>query len=69
MKIIIATLTLLLASSAQAHVVLAQKEAEAGSAYKAVLKIGRGCEGSATRQLSVPVPPGLHGAKPVPKAG
>lgn len=63
------TALLLAATSAQAHVTLEQKEAEAGSAYKAVLKVGHGCEGSATRQLSVTVPPGLRKAKPTPKAG
>ena len=68
--IIIPTLTLLLlASAAQAHVVLAQKEAEAGSAYMAVFKVGHGCDGSATRQISVTLPPGFKRAKPTPKAG
>lgn len=70
MKTISTVLALvLLASSSQAHVTVEQKEAEAGSVYKAVFKVGHGCDGSATRQISVTVPPGLRGAKPVPKAG
>jgi len=58
-----------LAAAASAHVVLEQKEAEAGSAYKAVLKVGHGCEGSATTALHVTLPPGFRGAKPTPKPG
>lgn len=60
---------LTLAAAASAHVVLEQREAEAGSAYKAVLKVGHGCDGSATTALSVILPPGFRGAKPTPKAG
>ena len=60
---------LLLGGTAQAHVVLDQQEAVAGSMYKAVLKVGHGCDGSATRQLTITLPPGFSGAKPVPKAG
>ena len=69
MKTTISTLILLLASSAQAHITLDQKEADAGSAYKAVFKVGHGCDGSATRQISITLPTGFRGAKPVPKAG
>jgi len=57
------------ATVSQAHVTLEQREAEAGSAYKAVLKVGHGCEGSATRKLTVLLPAGFRGAKPTPKAG
>jgi len=60
---------LALSATAQAHVVLEQKEAEAGSSYKAILKVGHGCDGSATRQLVVTLPAGLRGAKPMPKPG
>ena len=64
-------LVCLLAASAatQAHVVLDQKEAEAGSVYKAVFKVGHGCEGSATKQIIVTLPAGFRGARPMPKAG
>ncbi|MDM4766212.1 YcnI family protein [Pelomonas sp. SE-A7] len=60
---------LLLAGSAQAHVTLEQREAEAGTPYKAVLRVGHGCDGSATRKLTVLLPEGFKGAKPMPKAG
>ncbi|MDN3922733.1 YcnI family copper-binding membrane protein [Roseateles violae] len=60
---------LVLAGSARAHIVLEQPSAEAGSAYKAVFKVGHGCEGSATRHITVRLPEGFRGAKPVPKPG
>lgn len=59
----------LFSTAVQAHVVLEQREAEAGSAYKAQLRVGHGCEGSPTRQLSVVLPAGFRGAKPTPKPG
>lgn len=62
-------LTLALSMSAHAHVTLEQPEAEAGQSYKAVLRVGHGCEGSATTRISVMLPPGFRGAKPMPKAG
>ncbi|MCV2370525.1 YcnI family copper-binding membrane protein [Roseateles oligotrophus] len=55
--------------SAQAHVTLEQAEAVAGSAYKAVLRVGHGCEGSPTTRITVTLPAGFRGAKPMPKAG
>ncbi|MDI4635398.1 YcnI family protein [Pelomonas sp. V22] len=61
--------SLLIAGSAAAHITLDQREAEAGSVYKAVLKVGHGCEGSPTRAITVLLPPGFKGANPVPKAG
>lgn len=64
-----ATLALALSMSAHAHVTLEQPEAEAGQSYKAVLRVGHGCEGSATTRVSVILPPGFRGAKPMPKAG
>lgn len=60
---------LALAGVATAHVSLEQPRAEAGTGYKAVLRIGHGCEGSPTRALTVKLPAGFHGAKPMPKAG
>lgn len=39
------------------------------STYKAVLLVGHGCDGSATNQIRVTVPPGFSGAKPMPKPG
>lgn len=60
-----------LAVAAQAHVTLDQPEAPAGSSYRAVFKLGHGCEGgAATREVVITLPESsLRGAKPQPKAG
>jgi len=58
-----------LAGSAAAHVTLEQEEAAANSTYKAVLRVGHGCEGAATNVLRVQIPEGLIVAKPMPKPG
>lgn len=55
--------------SAQAHVVLDQSQAQAGSYHKLTFRIGHGCDGSATNTVSVIMPDGVTGAKPMPKAG
>ena len=51
------------------HIVLETKSAEPGAMYKAVFQVGHGCDGSPTTGVSVQIPPGFQGAKPVPKAG
>jgi periplasmic copper chaperone A len=51
------------------HVVLEQATAAAGSSYRAVLRVGHGCDGLATTGLSVRLPAGVQSAKPMPKAG
>ncbi len=56
-------------SSLFAHIVLENKAAPAASYYKAVLQVGHGCQGAATTGVSVTVPAGFKGAKPMPKAG
>lgn len=59
-----------LSAVAQAHVTLDQPQAAAGSAYKAVFKVGHACgEGQSTTAITVRVPEGFRGAQPVPKAG
>lgn len=65
------TLLALGAGAAQAHITLDQPEAPAGSSYRAVFKVGHGCEGgAATRAIIVTLPEGqLQGAKPMPKPG
>lgn len=55
--------------SAFAHVVLDEPVAQAGSSYKAVLRVGHGCAGSPTTAIRVLLPAGFRGAKPMPKAG
>ncbi|WP_374788346.1 DUF1775 domain-containing protein [Pseudochrobactrum asaccharolyticum] len=57
------------AGLAQAHVSLETPQANAGSAYKAVLKIPHGCGAAATTQVSVKIPEGVIAAQPQAKAG
>lgn len=54
---------------AAAHVTLATGETPAGSYYKGVLRIPHGCDGKATRSVSVQIPEGVIGVKPMPKPG
>ncbi|ANL30485.1 GLE1 domain-containing protein (plasmid) [Rhizobium phaseoli] len=57
------------AGAANAHVTLEQNQAQSGKAYKAVLRVGHGCEGKATIKIRVKIPEGLLSAKPMPKSG
>jgi len=59
----------LFTSPTWSHVTLEQAQATAGSAYKAVLRIGHGCEGQPTREVMVRIPAGFVGARPMPKPG
>lgn len=61
--------SLLLSSFAAAHVTLETREAQAGSSYKAVLRVPHGCDGSATTGIRVQLPEGFRAAKAMPKAG
>lgn len=54
---------------ANAHIVLAEPAAPAGSSYRATFKVGHGCEGSPITALTVRLPEGVKSAKPMPKAG
>jgi uncharacterized protein YcnI len=54
---------------AMAHVTLEQASAPVNDMYKAVLRVGHGCDGSPTTGLRVQLPPGFQGAKPMPKPG
>ena len=56
-------------SLALAHAGLEIAEASQNSSYKAIIKIGHGCEGTATHTVRVDVPEGVIAAKPMPKAG
>ena len=60
---------LLMCGAAQAHVTLETREATAGSTYKAVLRVGHGCDGSPTVALRVRIPDGVIAVKPMPKPG
>ena len=63
--------TLLLSTQVvRAHVALDTPSAIAGSYYKAVLMVGHGCDGGQpTHTVTVRVPAGFKGAKPMPKPG
>ena len=52
-----------------AHVVLEYQVAPAASNYKATFKVGHGCGPSPTRQVTVDIPAGMRGARPMPKPG
>jgi uncharacterized protein YcnI len=64
-----AALLTVLAGPALAHATLETKEAETGSYYKAVVRIGHGCEGSPTLKVRVRLPDGVTSVKPQPKSG
>ncbi len=55
--------------SASAHTSLETTTAATDSTYKAVLRVGHGCEGQPTHTVKILVPPQLRRAKPMPKAG
>jgi len=59
----------LTALQVHAHITLNEPQAMAGSYYKATLRVGHGCNGSPTTDITVQVPAGFQGAKPQPKAG
>lgn len=54
---------------AQAHVVLEQKSAVAGSYYKASFMVGHGCGGSPTTGIEIELPGVMAAVKPMPKPG
>lgn len=54
---------------AQAHVSLEWPAAFAGAGYKASFQIGHGCSGSPTREVTVEIPAGVRGVKPMPRPG
>ncbi|WGR63562.1 DUF1775 domain-containing protein (plasmid) [Paracoccus ferrooxidans] len=64
-----ATLLGLAAGPALSHATLEKSEAPAGAAYRAVIRIGHGCDGQATNTLRVQLPDGFYNAKPMPKPG
>lgn len=68
-KLSMALSVAVMSQSAMAHIVLSEPKAVAGSYYKATLRVGHGCNGSATNGLIVQVPEGFQGAKPQPKSG
>ena len=70
MKTLLLTTLLALTGAAQAHITLEQAETEAGKPFKAVLRVGHGCEGgAATKEIVITLPAALRNAKPMPKPG
>ena len=59
----------LLPAVATAHATLETEKAPANSFYKAIVRIGHGCDGSPTTAVRVQIPEGLIAVKPMPKAG
>jgi uncharacterized protein YcnI len=55
--------------AAFAHVTLETAQAQVGSSYKGVLRIGHGCEGSPTTGIRIRIPEGVVAVKPMPKPG
>jgi periplasmic copper chaperone A len=68
-KLISSVLLGLLSTAVQAHIVLDNQSAPAGSYYRGALKVGHGCNGSPVTQIIVTIPDGVQGAKPMPKPG
>lgn len=59
----------LFASAAFAHATLDRKEAAPNATYRGVVQINHGCGGTPTIRVSVTIPEGIVGAKPMPKPG
>jgi len=57
------------ASTAQAHVTLAEPEATVGASYRATFRVPHGCGTSPTVKVRVRIPVGVVGVKPMPKSG
>jgi copper(I)-binding protein len=68
-RFLIALAALAASCASFAHVSLEEPRAEAGQPYRAVLRIGHGCDKSATTSVAVRLPAGFQAAKPEPKPG
>ncbi len=64
-----AILVTMSATHSLAHAVLDRKEASPNTPYRGVVQVTHGCEGTATTRVSVTIPEGVVGAKPMPKPG
>ncbi len=56
-------------AAAHAHATLQIREASPDAGYRGVVQITHGCEGTPTNRVSVTIPEGVIGAKPMPKPG
>ncbi|HZH10830.1 MAG TPA: DUF1775 domain-containing protein [Microvirga sp.] len=59
----------ILAGPALAHTTLETQQAAVASTYKAILRVGHGCDGAPTLKLRVRIPEGVINIKPMPKPG
>ena len=57
------------ATTTCAHITLETGEAHVGGSYKAVFRVGHGCEGKPTNLVKLQIPEGVISAKPMPKPG
>lgn len=57
------------ATAASAHITLESQQAPVASTYKAVFRVGHGCEGKPTVKVRVQIPEGVIAVKPQPKPG
>ncbi|UUX95989.1 YcnI family protein [Aquabacterium sp. J223] len=69
LRSLFAALLAALAGPAVAHVTLEPAQAAAGGTHKLSFRVTHGCDGSATTAVVLRLPPGLQGAKPMPKPG
>lgn len=58
-----------LAVPALAHATFETAQAQTNSTYKAVIRIGHGCDGQTTQSVRVTIPAGMIAVKPMPKPG
>lgn len=56
-------------TAVSAHITLENREAPVASTYKAVFRVGHGCEGKPTVRVRVKIPEGVIAVKPQPKPG
>lgn len=57
------------ASNAVAHATLEQPTATVGRSYKAVVRIGHGCDKAPTTRVMLTIPEGVVSVRPMPKPG
>jgi uncharacterized protein YcnI len=64
-----AAIACLSATAAFAHITLETQKAPINAGYKAVMRVGHGCEGAASLKIRVQIPEGVIAVKPMPKPG
>ena len=69
MKTTLLLAAMLAAPMAFAHINVEPATASSGTYQKLTFRVGHGCDGSATNSITVLLPDGIAGAKPMPKAG